>query len=175
AHKARYYQIKPGTTADVFDVTDADGEKHRFDLTEMREEYAAAGYYVESVEPGCWQSVFPEAHADLSQLHKTSFDAWTYLRRQRLAIVRGTAAVLGDWTYELSDAALKAGWDLFDTGRGFVINRVDDMSDVDPDGDGEPLFTSDEDAVDHVRKLATSGNPMAIKAIAIHELNLLDP
>jgi hypothetical protein len=178
AHKARYYQVKPGTTSDVLDVYDANGEAHRFDLTEIREEYASAGYFVEFVDDSdgpLWQSVFPEAQAELSQMHSTTFDAWAYLKEQRLALVRGQVAVLGDWSFEDQDAAQRDGWDLFSTGRGFLINRVDDMSDVRPSGVGEPVFGSDEEAVDYVRQLASKGLPIAIKAIAIHELNLLDP
>lgn len=41
------------------------------------------GYYIEH-NGDCWQSVFPEKEAHLSQLHDTIGDALEYFREQRV-------------------------------------------------------------------------------------------
>ena len=38
------------------------------------------GYYIEQLESGLYQSVFPEAEAELSQLHSNKADAKAYIR-----------------------------------------------------------------------------------------------
>ena len=38
------------------------------------------GYYIEEIEPGLFQSVFPSEQADYSQLHTTIADAVAYIR-----------------------------------------------------------------------------------------------
>jgi hypothetical protein len=40
------------------------------------------GYFVESREPGIWQSVFPAKDAELSQMHTSIEDAKAYILEQ---------------------------------------------------------------------------------------------
>jgi phage terminase large subunit-like protein len=132
ARKAKAFQRKEDTTADVFEVLEKDGsgEPHRVDLTEIDME--------------------------------------------RLPILRGQLAALGKWTQADSVEALSQGWEIFDTGEFLEIQRVDDMSDHRASGVPEPVFDSDEDAVHEVRQMAAKGISLAIKAIAIHDLSIID-
>ncbi len=132
ARKAKAFQRKEGSTADVFEVfeKDASPDPHHIDLTEIDE--------------------------------------------ARLPVLQGQLAALGEWTRADSLKALSEGWEIFDTGEYLEIQRVEDMSDHRASGVGEPVFDSDEDAVQQVREMARKGASHAIKGIAIHDLSIID-
>lgn len=70
------------------------------------------------------------------------------------------------WSREQSILASLQGWDVFDNSeRGVEIERVDDMSDVCPQGDGSPIFVSDDDALAHVKAMAAQGDAIACAAL----------
>lgn len=72
------------------------------------------------------------------------------------------------WTTTDSRAAIKQGWDLFDSGERFEICRID----CPEDGSG-PVFNDDDAAVAFVINEALKGNKRAIKAL-IHTW-IMDP
>ena len=72
------------------------------------------------------------------------------------------------WTATDSRMAVKQGWDLFDCGERFEIERIDS-----PDDRDESIFESDDDAVAFVINEALKGNKRAIKAL-IHTW-IMDP
>ncbi len=75
-----------------------------------------------------------------------------------------------EWTDAYTTAASLEGWNLFDNSDyGLEIERIDDMFVPCPDGDGEPLFVSDDDAIAFVRQKAAEGSAMHTLAIAIHD------
>lgn len=74
------------------------------------------------------------------------------------------------WNAEKSSAASMQGWDVFDNDKyGLEIERIDDMSEVCPGGDGHPVFVSDDDAVSYVKHMAASGDDLCIYALSITE------
>lgn len=46
------------------------------------------GYYVEEVEPGLYQSVFPRRQAELSRLHTSEADAREYINQQQPGVLK---------------------------------------------------------------------------------------
>lgn len=65
------------------------------------------------------------------------------------------------WTPEDSAAATKEGWDIFESGFGHEIQRVDE-----PDGDGSsPKFNSDAEAIAHVYWLAHEDSDLHLRAM----------
>jgi len=71
------------------------------------------------------------------------------------------AARESGWTADDMHAAGVQGW--FMAGG---IERVDDMHEFCPEGDGEPIFASDDDARIHVEAQAAKGDALAVKALA---------
>lgn len=50
---------------------------------EIRDAFSDHVFTVEEVEPGLFQSVFPERLAQESELHTTADDAWSYIEEIR--------------------------------------------------------------------------------------------
>ena len=68
----------------------------------------------------------------------------------------------GEWDMEDSAAAMREGWDVFDSSDyGMQIERADELA----------LFGSDDDAIQHVRSMASCGEQMHVKALRIHDTN----
>ena len=80
AQKALEIQRDPESIATVFKVVDLPTKTTtHVDLTPELDP-AEEIYTVEEVEPGMFQSVFPSAQAELSQLHASAEDAWAYIK-----------------------------------------------------------------------------------------------
>ena len=77
-----------------------------------------------------------------------------------------------EWTLELKHQAIAQGWNVSATQAGLShvlhIERVDD-----PD-EGEPIFSSDDEAMTHVRFQAQQGCTLAITALHCIEVTCRD-
>jgi hypothetical protein len=65
--------------------------------------------------------------------------------------------------------AKREGWALFECDDGTLqLQRVDVPSDVDPALPSDPLFVSDEAAMEYVKARAAQGSELHIAALALH-------
>lgn len=80
--------------------------------------------------------------------------------------------MIESWTEEHERSAVRAGWNVFGTGQGPRIQRVDAPEDW-PGwraGDSrEPRFAGDAEAIAHVRWCARRGSKLAKLALRLHD------
>jgi hypothetical protein len=71
-----------------------------------------------------------------------------------------------DWTNADDSAAEVEGWCIVEGDDFLDLERIDEFDD---EPGREPAFTSDDQALEHVQKLAAEGSPLHARALKIHE------